>query len=94
MPDRKVWLHLLIMRLHAYAGVEPLLLHIVEGHPQVDAVLVVGDGLVRSIQARAHKVSCKAQKRPERTRMHMPIMHHSTAEHHQTNAVGGMIVGG
>ena len=33
--------HLLLMRLHAYAGVQPLLQHIVEGHTQIYAVLEV-----------------------------------------------------
>lgn len=55
---REQTLYLFIMRLHAYAGIEPLLLHVVEGHTQIYAILVVRYGLVNPVQACAHKVPC------------------------------------
>ena len=50
--------HLFILRAHANAGVQPLLVHVVEGDPQVDAILEEGYRRSGTIQQHANCVAC------------------------------------
>ena len=57
-PDSNRLSHLLILRPHADARVEALLLHMVEGDAQVDAILEEGYSLRRAVQQNADRVAC------------------------------------